>query len=59
MVDPKTYKVVAHYAVGLLPQHVVPAWDLRTLYVTNDVGNSLTPIDPATDEAAGPADSGR
>jgi DNA-binding beta-propeller fold protein YncE len=31
-----------------LPQHVVPAWDLKTLYVTNDTGNSLTPINPRT-----------
>jgi DNA-binding beta-propeller fold protein YncE len=31
-----------------LPQHVTPAWDLRTLWVTNDAGNSLTPIDPRT-----------
>jgi DNA-binding beta-propeller fold protein YncE len=29
-----------------LPQHVVPAYDLRTLWVANDIGNSLTPIDP-------------
>src|SRR5204863_5219635 len=34
--------------VGKLPQHVVPAWDLKTLYVTNDQSNSLTPIDPVT-----------
>ena len=34
--------------VGGLPQHVVPSWDLRTLYVTNDTGNRLTPIDPRT-----------
>jgi YVTN family beta-propeller protein len=27
---------------------VVPAWDLKTLYVTNDRSNSLTPIDPVT-----------
>jgi DNA-binding beta-propeller fold protein YncE len=39
---------VRHFAVGGLPQHVVPAWDLRRLYVTNDTGNSLTPIDPRT-----------
>jgi DNA-binding beta-propeller fold protein YncE len=26
----------------------VPAWDLKTLYVTNDTGNSLTAIDPRT-----------
>jgi DNA-binding beta-propeller fold protein YncE len=31
-----------------LPQHVVPAYDLKTLYVTNDTGNSLTTIDPRT-----------
>ena len=48
VIDPRTYKVVDHFAVGLLPQHVVPSYDLRTLYVTNDVGNSLTVIDPRT-----------
>ncbi len=47
-IDPKTFRVVRHFAVGLLPQHVVPSYDLKTLYVTNDVGNSLTPIDPRT-----------
>src|SRR5664280_1316545 len=36
------------YRVGGMPQHVVPAWDLATLYVTNNSGNSLTPIDPRT-----------
>jgi DNA-binding beta-propeller fold protein YncE len=48
VIDPRTYRIVEHFAVGALPQHVVPAWDLRTLYVTNDVGNSLTTIDPRT-----------
>jgi YVTN family beta-propeller protein len=48
VIDPATYKVVDHYAVGLLPQHVVPSYDLRTLYVTNDIGNSLTAINPRT-----------
>ena len=48
VIDPKTYKVVEHFSVGALPQHVVPAWDLKTLYVTNDTGNSLTPINPRT-----------
>ena len=33
---------------GALPQHVTPSWDLRTLWVTNDLGNTLTPIDPRT-----------
>src|SRR5205085_2069510 len=30
------------------PQHVVPSYDLSTLYVNNDNGNSPTPIDPKT-----------
>ena len=48
VIDPRTFRVVEHFAVGGLPQHIVPAWDLRTLYVTNDTGNSLTAIDPRT-----------
>jgi DNA-binding beta-propeller fold protein YncE len=45
-IDPRTYKVVRHFKVGNLPQHVVPSYDLKTLWVNNDLGNSLTPIDP-------------
>jgi YVTN family beta-propeller protein len=48
VIDPATYKVVEHFPVGRLPQHVVPSYDLKTLWVTNDLGNTLTPIDPAT-----------
>jgi YVTN family beta-propeller protein len=47
-IDPATYKVVRHFPVGRLPQHVTPSYDLKTLYVLNDVGNSVTPIDPRT-----------
>jgi YVTN family beta-propeller protein len=36
-------------------QHVIPAWDLKTLYSANDEGgNSLTPIDPITGKREGP-----
>ena len=45
-IDPTTYKVVREFPVGTLPQHVVPSYDLRTLWVTNDEGNTLTPINP-------------
>jgi DNA-binding beta-propeller fold protein YncE len=48
VIDQRTFRVVGHFAVGALPQHVVPAWNLKTLYVTNDAGNSLTTIDPQT-----------
>ncbi len=48
VIDPSTYKVIATVKVGREPQHVVPSWDLKTLWVNNDLGNSLTPINPAT-----------
>jgi YVTN family beta-propeller protein len=52
VIDQRTFKIVRHFAVGGLPQHIVPAYDLKTLYVTNDSGNSLTPIDPNTGRPA-------
>jgi YVTN family beta-propeller protein len=52
VIDPATYKVVDTFRVGRSPQHVVPAWDLQTLWVTNNAeghnDGSLTPIDPRT-----------
>jgi YVTN family beta-propeller protein len=48
VIDPSTYRVLGTYRVGRQPQHVVPSWDLRTLWVNDDLGNSLTPIDPRT-----------
>ena len=48
VIDPATYKIVGHFETGKQPQHVVPSWDLKTLWVLNDLGNSLTRIDPAT-----------
>lgn len=54
VIDPRTMTVIDRYETGLGPQHVVAAWDLKTLYAANDLGNSLTPIDPATGKPAGP-----
>lgn len=48
VINPETYKVLYTFKSGALPQHVVPSYDLRTLWVTNDYGNSLTPINPLT-----------
>jgi YVTN family beta-propeller protein len=53
VIDPETYKVVDHFAVGRLPQHIVPSYDLRTLYVLDDQGYALTKIDPATAKLEG------
>ena len=54
VIDPRTMQIVAHYSTGTNPQHVVPSWDMKTLYVTNDLANSLTPVDPRTGLPAGP-----
>jgi DNA-binding beta-propeller fold protein YncE len=48
VISQRTMRVVASFPTGALPQHVTPSWDLKTLYVDNDLGNSLTPIDPRT-----------
>src|SRR5437764_2822881 len=48
VIDPRSYRVIRTFATGTLPQHVVPSYDLTTLWVANNRGNTLTPIDPAT-----------
>lgn len=52
VIDPATLKVIDTFKVGINPQHVVPAWDLRMLWVANNAegrtDGSLTPVDPKT-----------
>lgn len=48
VIDPKTYKVINVFKVGKHPQHIVPSYDLKTLWVANDQGSNLTPINPTT-----------
>jgi YVTN family beta-propeller protein len=52
VIDTATLKEVDRFTVGLKPQHVVPSWDLRTLWVANNASGtskgSVTPIDPRT-----------
>ena len=48
VIDPKTYQVVRTFPTGKVPQHVVPSYDLSTLWVANNSSNSVTPIDPFT-----------
>src|SRR3954454_2370228 len=47
-IDPRRYRVIRTFSVGREPQHVVPSYDMRTLWVNNDLGNSLTEIHPRT-----------
>jgi len=52
VIDPVTLKVIDKFKVGVHPQHVVPSWDLKTLWVNNNAegrtDGSVTPIDPLT-----------
>ena len=56
VIDQRTMRVIRTVAVGAQPQHVVPSYDLRTLYVVSDHGSvsggagvgSITPINPVT-----------
>jgi YVTN family beta-propeller protein len=48
IIDPKTFKVIRSFPVGKEPQHVIPSWDLKKLWVAQDLQDQLTLIDPAT-----------
>jgi YVTN family beta-propeller protein len=58
VIDPQTLKVVDTFKVGVDPQHIVPSWDLKTLWVANNAegrtDGSLTPIDPRTGKPGKP-----
>jgi YVTN family beta-propeller protein len=45
VIDPVTMRVVDTFAVGAVPHHVFPAWDMHALYVGNTASNTLTEID--------------
>jgi DNA-binding beta-propeller fold protein YncE len=48
VINPRTFRIVNHFKVRRQPQHVTPSYDLKTLWVLSDLGDSLTKIDPAT-----------
>jgi YVTN family beta-propeller protein len=58
VIDPATMKVVDKFKVGINPHHIVPSWDMKTLWVANTAegrkDGSLTPIDPKTGKAGKP-----
>jgi YVTN family beta-propeller protein len=60
VIDPATNRVVDKFSVGISPQHIVPSWDLQTLWVANNAENrpdgSLTPIDPRTGRPGKPVE---
>ncbi|SCL52988.1 40-residue YVTN family beta-propeller repeat-containing protein [Micromonospora eburnea] len=50
VIDPNTYRVVGTFPGGPEPQHVIPSYNLRTLYVASDEvpDGGLVPVDPRT-----------
>jgi YVTN family beta-propeller protein len=56
VIDPKTYEIIETIKVGRQPQHVVPSWDMKTLWVNNNRGHTLTPVDPRTGKAGKPVE---
>ncbi|MFO1183553.1 MAG: YncE family protein [Bauldia sp.] len=58
VIDPATFAIVDRFNVGGAPQHVVPSYDLKTLWVSGSVAGRgrrghglLTAIDPNTGKA--------
>ncbi|MGD1036193.1 MAG: YncE family protein [Roseiarcus sp.] len=61
VIDPATFKVVDSFAAIPSPQHIVPSWDLQTLWVAGDLSYSgghasVAPIDPKTGKMGKPID---
>jgi DNA-binding beta-propeller fold protein YncE len=53
VIDPETFKVIESLAAIPSPQHIVPSWDLQTLWVSGDISYrgghaDVMPIDPKT-----------
>ena len=48
IIDPATGQPVGSFRAGRETQHIVPSWDLRTLWVLDNASNDVIPIDPRT-----------
>jgi len=48
IIDQASKTVVGQFATGAEPQHIVPSYDLSTLWVLLNSGYQVQPIDPAT-----------
>ena len=54
VIDQNTMQVIDTFRAGAIAQHVVPSWDLKTLYVNASAANQLVPIDPVTGKPGTP-----
>ena len=61
VIDPATFKLIDSYYAIPSPQHIVPSWDLQTLWVSGDISYTgghaaVAPIDPKTGKLGKPID---
>jgi YVTN family beta-propeller protein len=54
VIDPATRTVVGTFKTGAEPQHIVPSYDLKTLWELDNQGNRLVPINATTGERGAP-----
>ena len=48
VISQETRKIIRTFQTGFLSQHVVPSYDLKTLWVNASAANQFVPIDPVT-----------
>jgi DNA-binding beta-propeller fold protein YncE len=53
VINPLTFKVIDHFAVGSIPHHIAPAWDMSALYVDNEASSTLTVLNIHTGRPMG------
>ena len=56
VIDPVTKQIVSQFSTGRgsTPQHIVPSFDLKTLWVLNNKSDSVVPIDAHTGAVRAP-----
>jgi YVTN family beta-propeller protein len=55
VIDPTTHAVVSTFRTDREPQHIVPSYDMRTLWVLDNQGNTVIPINPADGKPGKPS----
>jgi len=55
VIDAASHKIVETIKVGMGPEHIIPSWDMKTLWVANNANQtkfgSMTPLDSITGKA--------
>ena len=54
IIDPVTRQIVGSFTSEGTPQHIVPSYDLRTLWILNNKGDTVVPINAHTGRVGNP-----